>query len=248
MQMRDTRDFRSGFTLVELLVVITIISILAAMLLPVLSKVLDAARAVACANNARQIGLITTQYASDHNGYCTVHYTAVKQLYTKGYVDLPRWSGLPSENGVFGCPAEADNGGNDWRTGESYHGTHYGLQTYFTVKGWYGRDLPPPMLRGGWLWRPDKPGQGTYDPARAGGLCGRGAGSTKTLTGMDRHGWNKALEVQPLGAAPPFTGFQVYWMRNSPHFMRHADGKVRVWFVDGHVEALRRWKKAMGPD
>ena len=46
-----------GFTLVELLVVVTIISVLAAMLLPALSRAKDAGRKAVCISNLRQIGL-----------------------------------------------------------------------------------------------------------------------------------------------------------------------------------------------
>ncbi|MCX7933930.1 MAG: prepilin-type N-terminal cleavage/methylation domain-containing protein, partial [Planctomycetota bacterium] len=47
----------AAFTLVELLVVMAIISLLAAMLLPVLSKALETARLSACASNEKQIGV-----------------------------------------------------------------------------------------------------------------------------------------------------------------------------------------------
>jgi prepilin-type N-terminal cleavage/methylation domain-containing protein/prepilin-type processing-associated H-X9-DG protein len=58
----------TAFTLIELLIVVAVISILAALLLPALNRVRDRAKAMVCASNLRSLGQWIAMYANDHDG------------------------------------------------------------------------------------------------------------------------------------------------------------------------------------
>ena len=60
---------RRGFTLMELLVVIAIIAILAALLLPVLSRAKDRARDATCVSNLKQWAITWKLYTDENDGY-----------------------------------------------------------------------------------------------------------------------------------------------------------------------------------
>jgi prepilin-type N-terminal cleavage/methylation domain-containing protein len=122
---------RKGFTLVELLVVITVIAVLASLLMPALSKAKAKANTAICLNNKRQLNVAWIAYSSDHEDHLVMNSSGSNPGYEVGiswatgrmawhpevkdntnvlylthddYASLARYLGRSSK--VFKCPAD----------------------------------------------------------------------------------------------------------------------------------------------
>lgn len=67
--MRYFQPGLRGFTLVELLVVISIIGLLAGLGIPAINRGLESARTAGCANNLKQMGIAVQRFSAEHDGY-----------------------------------------------------------------------------------------------------------------------------------------------------------------------------------
>lgn len=103
---------RKAFTLVELLVVISIIAILLAVLMPALGKAKEQAKAVTCVSQKKQWGVVMTTFTMDNDGYFEGGYTDEATDVVQGWWELlyPYYKGMPDI--IFCSKTAHDNSKN----------------------------------------------------------------------------------------------------------------------------------------
>jgi len=97
---------QNGFTLVELLVVIIIISILAAIILPVVGRARESARKTVCLNNLKHIGMATGMQLLDAGQiFSGPYYGNIIRNSSGEYVGIGRFHSRLKGIEIYGCPS-----------------------------------------------------------------------------------------------------------------------------------------------
>lgn len=231
-QLPRPQQLRKGaaFTLIELLTVIAVIGILAAILIPAVGKVRERAHAAGCVSNLRQLAVAATMYASAHRGNfpalngetdTTPQVPWFEQL--RPYID-DEDSRQSIE--VINCPSS----------------DHYmevdGVRKTTHAYGWHHKLIPdtrtksdgtkPNPYKAMKIQRPSE----TILVADAGQRSGSGWGfGYFAISGV----YNPATadNVLPMSS---FTGFGA--SAANPSFSQRHNGQGNAAFVDGHVESF----------
>ncbi len=166
-KMRRCRHGMEYFTLIELLIVISIIAILAGLLLPTLKKAKDKAQSLVCQNNLKQIGTGMFNYTDSYNGYfpnrtlitaANIAQYPIRNWYHKLHTGFflrgqgqPCYNGFSEPRSIYYCPSgnrhqtlTKDDSYKPEGAQKDYLKTTYGMNSYLDTgygkEGGYGTD------------------------------------------------------------------------------------------------------------
>ena len=236
----------TGFTLIELLIVIAIIGILAALLLPSLSKAKITAKSAQCLNNVRQIELSAKMYSDENRGVMiplwmeqgapgVSSWTYDNSTFIMQSPNLLWWTdklridGYLKSQAVFNCPTLIQPAANTVGGSASQKYT-LGIGMNYPEFGWLvaSAGFPYPVY-------PTSAENGVTAPSQC--IVFADAAMISNPSEPDADDWK---EMPATGCAYfRVPSDNAGYPRNDSHTIPQHNGQVNVVFFDGHAAKIR---------